>query len=309
MVQAQNILGKQYFGSHNVFGQPLTIFGLPVDRDTIFVNHKGHYKARIEKRQRKLIAKTTFVNFFLKTNERICCLTTGYSPITVLEQLLTGLAFLFFRRAFLIFTDRRILHIPTRIDQFSPSAISQIMFEDCKHIEVKGRCLVVDYKNGKRETFPYINRRERSRIKSLLNTITLKPKEAGELHGRVYLCPSCTQVLEEKALACNACKLQFKSLLQAKIRALFIPGGGYFYNNYPVFGFAVGVLESVLLTALIFQCSNYQSGASVNFEMMLLLGGALIIEKIIAVFHGQKLTQDLIPEEKEFAMRKVSPAA
>jgi hypothetical protein len=309
MVQAQNILGKQYLGPQNVFGRPLTIFGLPVDRNTIFMNHRGRYKVGIEKRQRKLIAKTTFINFFLKANERICCLTTGYAPITVLEQLLTGLAFLFFKRAFLIFTDQRILHIPTRIDHFSPSAISQILFEDCTHIEIKGRSLVVSYKNGKQETFPYISRRERTRIKSLLKKVTLEPKEAGKLHGRVFLCPSCTQVLEEKASVCSACKLQFKSLFQAKIRALFIPGGGYFYNNYPVFGFAVGVLESMLLAALVFQWSNYQSGASVNFGTMLLLGGALIIEKIIAAFHSHKLTQDLIPEEKEFAMRKVSTTA
>jgi hypothetical protein len=309
MVQAQNILGKQFLGPQNVFGQPLTIFGLPVDRNTIFMNHKGRYKARIEKRQRRLIAKTTFVNFFLKTNERICCLTTGFTPITVMEQLLTGLAFLFFKRAFFIFTDKRILHIPARIDHFSPSAISQILLEDCAHIEIKGRALVVHYKTGKRETFPYINRRERPRIKSLLKKLTLQPKEAGKLHGRAYLCPSCTQVLEEKVSICSACKLRFKSIFQAKIRALIIPGGGYFYNNYPVFGFAVGILESSLLAAFIYQCSHYLNGAPVNFGVMLLLGCALIIEKIIAAFHSQKLTQDLIPEEKEFAMRKVSPAS
>ena len=309
MVQAQNILGKQFFGPQNVFGQPLTIFGLPVDRKTIFMNHKGRYKARIEKRQRRLIAKTTFVNFFLKTNERICCLTTGYSPITALEQLLTGLAFLFFKRAFFIFTDNRILHLPARIDHFSPSAISQILFEDCARIEIKGRALVMHYKTGKQEMFPYINRRERPRIKSLLKKITLEPKEAGKLHGRAYLCPSCTQVLEEKTTVCSACKLQFKSVVQAKVRALLIPAGGYFYNNYPVFGFAVGILESMLLAAFVFQWSHYHSGTPVNLGVMLLLGGALIIEKIIACFHSQKLTQELIPEEKEFAMRKVSPAS
>lgn len=309
MVQAQYVLGNQFLGSQNVFGQPLTIFGLPVDRNTIFMNHKGNYKARIEKRQRRLIAKTTFVNFFLKTNERICCLTTGYSPITALEQLLTGLAFLFFKRAFFIFTDKRILHIPARIDHFSPSAISQILFEDCARIDIKGRALVVHYKTGKQEMFPYINRRERPRIKSLLKKLTLQPKEAGKLHGRAYLCPSCTQVLEEKTTVCKACKLQFKSVFQAKIRALLIPGGGYFYNNYPVFGFAVGVLESLLLAAIVFKCSQYHGGTPVNFGVMLLLGGGLVIEKIIACFHSQQLTQELIPEEKEFAMRKVSSTA
>jgi hypothetical protein len=41
--------------SLNIFGQPLTIFGVPVDREKIFANHKGIYQKRVEKRQRKLI--------------------------------------------------------------------------------------------------------------------------------------------------------------------------------------------------------------------------------------------------------------
>ena len=56
--------------SPNIFARPLSIFGVPVDRETIFSNHKGMYKSRIEKRQRKLIVKTTHLNikFFLHNN-------------------------------------------------------------------------------------------------------------------------------------------------------------------------------------------------------------------------------------------------
>ena len=38
--------------AQNIFGQPLTIFGLPVERDVIFADHKGNYKKSIEKQQR-----------------------------------------------------------------------------------------------------------------------------------------------------------------------------------------------------------------------------------------------------------------
>ena len=33
------------------------VFGLPVDRDVLFSNHKNIHKKRIEKRQRKLFVK------------------------------------------------------------------------------------------------------------------------------------------------------------------------------------------------------------------------------------------------------------
>jgi hypothetical protein len=38
------------------------IFGLPVDRESMFSNHKKVYKKRTEKRQRKLIIKLPFLN-------------------------------------------------------------------------------------------------------------------------------------------------------------------------------------------------------------------------------------------------------
>ena len=40
------------------------IFGLPVDRDILFSNHKDIYKKRVEKRQRKLIVKISFFKLF-----------------------------------------------------------------------------------------------------------------------------------------------------------------------------------------------------------------------------------------------------
>ena len=45
---------------------------VPVDRKTIFSDYKGRYKSRIEKRQRRLIVKTTFIKFvgpFLTTSK------------------------------------------------------------------------------------------------------------------------------------------------------------------------------------------------------------------------------------------------
>jgi hypothetical protein len=291
--------------SLNIFGQPLSIFGVPVERDTIFSDHKGQYKNRVEKRQRKLIVKTTFIKFFLYHDERILCLTTGYSPVSVLEQVLTGPAFLFFRRALFVFTDQRILHIPTRFDHSSQSAISQVCYDDCTAIDLKGRSLFVQYKNGRQELFPYLGRRERKKIRVLLEHIRLRPKAAGQLRQRVFLCPSCTNILNAEESICPTCKLEFKSRLKAKLMSLLIPGGGYLYNRYTCPGVAVGLLETLLLSCLAYDFAALESGLPVNFSRLALFLFAFVAGKLVTSFHSHQLTRDFIPEQKDFAMRKI----
>ena len=207
--------------SPNIFARPLSIFGVPVDRGTIFTNHKGMYKSRVEKRQRKLIVKTTHlnINFFLQNNECILCLSTGYSPVGAFEQLLTGLAFLLFKRAMFIFTDKRLLHIPIRIGGSSAGSISQILYEDCAKIWLKGRQLMIRYKTGDTERFPYIGRKEKKKIKALLENLPIQPKEAGKLKGRVYVCPRCAGNLESGVSSCPSCHLRFKRASMAGLWA------------------------------------------------------------------------------------------
>jgi hypothetical protein len=291
--------------SLNIFSQPLSIFGVPVDRETIFTNNQGVYYKRIEKRQRRMIIKTTFIKFFLHKGERIRCLTTGYSPVSMLEQLLTGPAFLFFKRAFIIFSDLRILFIPTYFNRSSRGAISQIRYDDCATIQLKGRSLIVQYKNGQQEVFPYVGRKEKKKIRALIQSIPLTPKESGRLKARVDLCPSCTNELNADAALCGTCKLQFKSNLQAKIRALVIPGGGYFYSRRPIAGLMVGLIEIGLMGFLIYQWMALKNGVPVSFSILTFFCCALIIEKYIAAFHSEQLVCDHIPEEKDFAMRKI----
>ena len=68
------------------------IFGLPVNRDILFANHNDIYKKRIEKRQRKLIVKVSFLKDFFKKGEQILLITTGYSPLNSAAQYLVCLS-------------------------------------------------------------------------------------------------------------------------------------------------------------------------------------------------------------------------
>ena len=67
------------------------LYGLAVDTAVLFSDHKGVYGRRIEKHQRKLLAKLSFLAPFLEPGERILHVISGCSPATFVEQLLTGL--------------------------------------------------------------------------------------------------------------------------------------------------------------------------------------------------------------------------
>jgi hypothetical protein len=292
--------------AQNIFGQPLTIFGVPVDRETIFTNEKNIYKAAIEKRQRQLIAKITFIKFFLKDGEVIRCLTTGYSPIRWLEQLLTGLAFVYFKRALFIFTERRILHIPTSFNRSAHSSVSQILYEDCTGISLKGRSLIVAYKNGSQETFLYTGRKERKKLKALISGLPIRPKEAGRLQQRVYLCPGCTNVLQKSWRQCRSCLLAFKSKRAALASALLLPGGGYFYSRHPLIGLGLGIIEMLLMGLLVIYFTKF-SRLYENLGLPTIAGAIalLIAIKWISSFHTIELIKDFMPASKNLRQRKI----
>jgi hypothetical protein len=275
-----------------------------VDRETIFANHKGTYKSRIEKRQRKLIVKTTHLNikFFLHNNERIRCLSTGYSPVGIFEQLLTGLAFVLFKRAMFIFTDQRLLHIPTRIGGSCAGSISQVLYEDCAKIWLKGRQLVIHYKTGEIERFPYIGRKEKKKIKAIIENLPLRPKEAGKLKGRVYVCPSCAGNLASGKSSCPSCHLNFKRALVASLWAVLLPGGGHFYNRYRTAGVLIGLIEIIAAAAIGYFWMLYFKAEPVNLVLLVCSTGAFLFEKYIMAFHAALLTMDFIPATKDFTL-------
>jgi hypothetical protein len=283
--------------SPNVFARPLSIFGIPVDRETIFSNHKGVYKNRIEKRQRQLIVKTTRLNikFFLHSDERIRCLSTGYSPVGLFEQLLTGVSFLLFKRALFIFTDKRLLHIPIRMGGSRTGSISQILYDDCAKIWLKGRQLMIRYKTGETERFPYIGRKEKKKIRAIIDNLPIRPKEAGKLKGRVYVCPGCAANLASDASSCPSCNLSFKRGLMAGLWAALLPGGGYFYNRYALPGVLAGLAEIVAATLLFYYWTLYFKAEPVHMTLLVCATGAFLIEKYIMAFHAALLTADFIP--------------
>jgi hypothetical protein len=217
------------------------IFDIPVNIDVLFSNHKNIYKKRIEKRQRRLIIKNTCIKPFLEQGENVLLITKGYSVIEFLEIFLLGWLFIWLKRSIFVFTDKRIFHIPTKINYSYRNSIEQILYSGCKPIKLKFGTLVVecplcDHKNK----YIGIRRKERKKIKAILKTINFESNTIGgntiEGSNRAYLCPRCTKKLEKGKYVCKNCNLKFKNLKKARILSIFLPGGGYFYTRHVFLG-------------------------------------------------------------------------
>ena len=130
------------------------LYGLAVDTAILFSDHKGVYGRQIEKHQRKLLAKLSFLAPFLEPGERILHIISGCSPATFVEQLLTGVLLGPLKRSLFAITNRRILHVPTTRSLRHRWSVAQILYADCRYIRLRWATLVVKYKSGRTETVP-----------------------------------------------------------------------------------------------------------------------------------------------------------
>ena len=283
------------------------IFGLPVDRETLFSNHKNVYKKRIEKRQRKLIVKTSFLKPFLKKGEQILLVTTGYSPLNSAAQYLTGFLFVYLKRSMFVFTNYRILHIPTTSKYNYQNSIAQVAYAGCQSIVLKGANLIVQYVGAgkKTEIFKGVAGSERKKIRSLLQKKIPLSGTQGHLSTRIHLCPRCTRALVLIKNKCKKCRLPFKSKLISALSAIFIPGGGYFYGRQPLIGCLNALLEIALIGLVANLIFEWRQNISIN-PIHLLPIPALIYIKIASIIHSNHFVKDFIPKEKNIQVSKAS---
>ena len=276
------------------------IFGLPVDREVLFSNHKNIYKKKIENRQRKLIIKLPFLKPFVNITEKILVITTGYSPTTTFDKYLIGWLFVYLKRSLFVFTDQCIFHIPTTPVYTYRGSIAQIPYDACKSIGMKGRSLVVEYKKGgKIEKFFGIAGKEKKKIIHLLKTLPIG-KQAPGVDGRTFLCPRCAAPLNNNKYACEKCALKFKTKALAVLSAILLPGGSYIYTRQYLLGSMAAVLELFLFVVAGISVMDARNGIPNSVIWLLLAGLALIVVKVISVAHASTFISEFIPAKKKF---------
>ena len=274
------------------------IFGLPVDRKILFTNHVNVYKKKIEKRQRKLIIKLPFLRFFLKENETILLVTTGYSPTGSIEKFLIGWLFVYLKRSLFVFTNNRVFHIPTTPSYKFRHSISEIIYSGCKKMTINGSTLVVEYhKYSKLEKFFGIDRRERKKLRSLFNSIYHKTGRK-EFLSRNNLCPQCTVPLVDGSYNCEKCQLKFKTKLMAFLYTLLVPGGGYIYIRQYFLGIVTAIVELILLVYLGSALADVIDGQGLRLFRLASFGFALVFTKCISLLHVSDFIKEFIPRKR-----------
>ena len=275
------------------------IFGLPVDTGILFSNHKGIYKRRIEKRKTKLLQKLGFLANFLDADEKIVFVAAGCSPYTPLERLTIGAVWLILiKRSLFVFTNKRLLHIPTSWKFDYRGSIAQILYQDCRRLHVKSGRLVAEYHNGRTEKFSYIPACDRDVIKHF-QFATSESDRRSENPQRNHLCPNCTEVLPARTVACPSCGLEFKNRATALTRSVLLPGGGYFYTGHPFIGIGDALTESYLLIITLVSLGLALLGDGEAMLTFLLFLAALTIEKLVTIYHSNSFLTEFIPKDRK----------
>jgi hypothetical protein len=78
--------------------------------------------------------------------------TTGYSPLNSPAQYLTGFLFVYLKRSLFVFTNSRILHIPTTSKYNYQNTVAQVAYAGCQSIVLKGGTLIVQYERAGNKT-------------------------------------------------------------------------------------------------------------------------------------------------------------
>jgi hypothetical protein len=215
--------------------------------------------------------------------------------MSFLEQWTTGWVIYYLKRCVLIFTNKRVLHFPTKRDFTPKQSVSQIRYGDIEEFKLSGflgRVLKIEYKSGKKEKFYYIKSREFKKLKTLQQLfIKSQSSNVGERH---FLCPRCVTPLVKDIFSCPNCHLEFKNAKDAIRLSILLPGGGYFYTRHPLLGIMDAITEGLLI---IFLLANVV-GTLRRIELwgpVLFVAILLFFEKLITIYHAKHYISEYLP--------------
>jgi hypothetical protein len=286
------------------------ILNLPIHKEICFSNHKKEFKEKIRKDQTKILTKfAPLLKQLLEPGEEILLAVTATSPMSFLEQGTTGWMIYYLKRCVLVFTNKRILHFPTKSNYSPKHSLSQIRYGDIEKLKLSGflgRVLKLEYKSGRKEKFCYIKSREFRKLKTLQSLVaeTHQPSKVMERHS---LCPKCTSPLLKNVFSCPNCHLEFKNVKDAIKYSIIFPGGGYFYAGHPFLGIMDAITEGILLIVLITRMLEALKGVE-SWGSVLFIAVILSFEKSITIYHTKHALSEFMPADKDFLLTSLRAA-
>jgi hypothetical protein len=287
-------------------GVQIDTFGLRINQDVCFTAHNNQFHKGTRDRQLKILrGLAPTLKQVLKPDEEIWLAVRAVSPMSWFEQLTTGWMIYYLKRCVLVFTNKRILHLPTTVNFKPKVSVAQVLYGDIAEPKLTGflgRALTLRYRSGKKESFNYIEPRDFKKLKTILPSL---PKEGqpSEVSERHHLCPRCQARLLKGKFTCPGCQLQFKDGERALKLSILYPGGGYFYTGHPILGIGDAIVEGMLLILIIGGVIEILSGerGPEGWALVAVFTLALIAEKAQTMYHARHYVNEYIPLEKTFA--------
>ena len=285
-----------------------TAVSIPVDEQVCFTDHEGRPKRGAEKRAKKLLAKVEpLLQRLLEPDEKVLYITTACSPYSALEFLTTGWMIVHLKRCLVVFTDLRMLHLPTQ-NNYSPRlSVAQARYGDmasAKVGSVLGCKLSLTYENRQKEQFTALTRAAAKKLRTFLPRWVGKggKTSAGSRH---HICPQCSRALEDDVFTCPGCNLEFKSRRRALLFSILLPGGGYFYTGHPVIGSMDAVVEGLFLLMIASGAALAVTGEDPEaWPMVAVFALFLAVEKLITVYHAGHYVKEFLPLDKRLDLRR-----
>jgi hypothetical protein len=270
--------------------------GIPIDPEVAFTDHTGQRNPKCEKRQKNMLAKLSFIRPYLDEDESIVLVTTGCSPFSAWEQFLGGWMIVMLKRSLLVFTNKRIFHIPTTSDYRFRRSLAVVEYAWCRETRVRGGALYITYHNGHKEHFSVLDRRERKKLKSMFQNTPL-PQPNADPRERSFLCPNCGVAMGRELQPCIHCGQAFRDKKTARRLSLLLPGGGYFYTGHPFLGIADALVETYLTVYVFIMLLGVLMGAPEALPALGLFAGILALEKAITIYESNRFLEEFLPKD------------
>ncbi len=274
---------------------------LPIKGETAFAGTRRKFQEKTKKQQLRFLRDfVDELRHILEEGEEILVASRSVSPFTFPEQLVSGAWIYYVKRCLLVLTDRRILHFPAGYGYKPRDSVAQIRFQDIESFKGKKR-LTFRYKNGGKEVFSQL--RNGKRLVQLLKGVVGTSSTSSRHGGRQHLCPKCVAPLARDQYTCPRCRFEFREPKTARIYAIFLPGGGYFYTRHPILGMGCAITELTLtFLAFVFLLRYFLTPPKelVVLFLGLAFGAALVVEKIVTVYRVGHFIREFIPLEKNF---------
>jgi hypothetical protein len=288
--------------------------GVQIREDVAFTNTKGQDNPGVRRRAEKVLDKLQApLQQTLEPGEVVLYVVRAKLYPRVLERFLVGWLALYLEGVALIFTNRRLLQFRVQSAGAWRGSLSAAAWGDVEHARAHGwlnRYLDLKFRNNRKVRYWGFRSSDKGKLKIILPTLFAAcQEEKTAAGGAVSLCPNCRAALTPQVYQCLSCKQEFRNERTLAWRAVFVPGGAYFYTKNDLFGVLTLVGESAILLSLFVSLAQAAGvipldpagGRDPNPTRGGALAGAMAlavfygIETLITFWHSRKFIREFLP--------------